>query len=52
MPSHWRAHLTGRALARAAPKEHLKVFAGETAAEAWFTEHDPEGVAFEYPVME
>jgi hypothetical protein len=30
--------------------DHLKVFATEGAAEAWFTVHDPEGVAFEYPV--
>ena len=29
---------------------HLKVFATADAAEQWFTEHDPEGVAFEYPV--
>jgi hypothetical protein len=28
----------------------LKVFASEEAAERWFAEHDPEGVAFEYPV--
>jgi hypothetical protein len=32
--------------------DHLKVFASEEAAERWFTEHDPEGVAFEYPVSE
>ncbi len=30
--------------------DHLKVFASEDAANAWFTENDPEGVAFEYPV--
>jgi hypothetical protein len=30
--------------------EHLKVFANEDAAEAWFCENDPEGAAFEYPV--
>ena len=29
--------------------DHLKVF-GEDAAERWFAEHDPEGVAFEYPI--
>jgi hypothetical protein len=28
---------------------HLKVFADEDAAEKWFAENDPEGVAFEYP---
>lgn len=28
--------------------DHLKVFASEEAAERWFTEHDPEGVAFKY----
>jgi len=30
--------------------DHLQVFADEDAAEAWFRENDPEGVAFEYPV--
>jgi hypothetical protein len=30
---------------------HLKVFANEEAAEQWFAENDPEGVAFEYPVI-
>jgi hypothetical protein len=28
---------------------HLEVFANEAEANAWFAEHDPEGVAFEYP---
>jgi hypothetical protein len=28
--------------------DHLKVFATEEAAERWFAENDPEGVAFEY----
>ena len=28
--------------------EHLKVFAREDAADEWFRDHDPEGVAFEY----
>jgi hypothetical protein len=31
--------------------DHLKVFANDEAAEAWFTENDPEGVAFVYPVI-
>ena len=31
-------------------RDHLKVFADEAAAEAWFTDHDPEGVAFEYTI--
>jgi hypothetical protein len=26
-------------------RDHLKVFADEAAAEAWFRKHDPEGVA-------
>ena len=30
-------------------RDHLKVFADQAAAEAWFRKHDPEGVAFEYP---
>jgi hypothetical protein len=32
-------------------KDHLKVFASVEAANAWFADHDPEGVAFEYPIM-
>jgi hypothetical protein len=31
-------------------KDHLRVFASSEAAETWFGEHDPEGVAFEYPM--
>ena len=31
---------------------HLKVFASEAAAETWLQENDPEGVAFEYEVLE
>jgi hypothetical protein len=27
--------------------DHLKVFASENAANAWFAKNDPEGVAFE-----
>ena len=29
-----------------------KVFAATDAAEAWFEKNDPEGVAFEYDVLE
>jgi hypothetical protein len=32
--------------------DHLKVFANEEAMEKWFEENDPEGVAFEYNVLE
>lgn len=32
--------------------DHLKVFANVDAAEKWFAENDPEGVAFEYEVLE
>jgi hypothetical protein len=32
--------------------DHLKVFASKEAAEAWLNENDPEGVAFEYDVLE
>ena len=32
--------------------DHLKVFANIDAAETGFEENDPEGVAFEYPVIE
>jgi hypothetical protein len=31
--------------------DHLKVFTNDEAAEVWFEEHDPEGVAFEYEVI-
>jgi hypothetical protein len=31
--------------------EHVKVFANVDAAEKWFEENDPEGVAFEYEVL-
>lgn len=30
--------------------EEMKVFATKEAAQAWFEEHDPEGVAFEHRV--
>jgi hypothetical protein len=32
--------------------EQLKVFANAEAAEAWFAENDPEGIAFEYEVIQ
>jgi hypothetical protein len=32
--------------------DHLKVFANVDAAEKWFEENAPEGVAFEYEVLE
>jgi hypothetical protein len=32
--------------------DHLTVFANEDAAETWFQENDPEGVAFGYEVLE
>jgi hypothetical protein len=31
---------------------HIKVFATADAAATWFAENDPEGVAFEYEVLE
>jgi hypothetical protein len=31
--------------------DHLKIFATGADAHSWFKEHDPEGVAFEYPVI-
>jgi hypothetical protein len=33
-------------------RDHLKVFANADAAETWLQENDPEGVAFEYEVLE
>ena len=32
-------------------KDHLKVFPNEDVAETWLQENDPEGVAFEYEVL-
>jgi hypothetical protein len=32
--------------------EHIKVFANADIAEKWFEKKDPEGVAFEYEVLE
>lgn len=32
--------------------DHLKVFVDEATAETWLAENDPEGVAFEYQVLE
>jgi hypothetical protein len=29
-------------------RDHIKVFANENAAEIWFKENDPDGVAFEH----
>jgi len=37
---------------QAGDPEHIKVFATTDAAETWFEENDPEGVAFEYDVLE
>jgi hypothetical protein len=31
--------------------DHPKVFASEDAADRWFAENDPEGVAFAYEVI-
>jgi hypothetical protein len=33
-------------------KDHLTAFASEDAAETWLEQNDPEGVAFEYKVLE
>jgi hypothetical protein len=32
--------------------DRVRVFANVDAAETWFEENDPEGVAFEYDVLE
>jgi len=32
--------------------DHLKVFASAEAAATWFSEYGPEGVAFEYVVID
>ncbi|MGY2903656.1 hypothetical protein [Bradyrhizobium sp. URHC0002] len=36
---------------RSAIPDHLKLFADREAADQWFARYDPEGVAFEYPVL-
>ena len=33
-------------------REHLKVFADDATAEDWLAENDPEGIAFEYDVID
>ena len=35
-----------------ADRDHLKVFANSVVADAWFARNDPEGVAFEYDVID
>ena len=37
---------------RVGDKDHLKIFVSHDAAEIWLQENDPEGVAFEYGVLE
>ena len=32
-------------------KDHLRVFANSDIARRWFEEHQPEGIAFEYPLI-
>jgi len=32
--------------------EHIKFFANTDAVEKWFEENDPEGVVFEYEVLD
>jgi hypothetical protein len=36
---------------RVGDPDHLKVFADPEIARRWFERFDPEGVAFEYPVI-
>jgi hypothetical protein len=31
--------------------DHLKLFASQEPADEWFAENDPEGGAFEYPML-
>lgn len=33
-------------------RDHFKVFADEATADTWLAENDPEGIAFEYEVLE
>ncbi len=32
--------------------DHLKVFVDRATADTWLAENDPEGIAFEYEVLE
>ena len=32
--------------------DHVKIFATTDAAETWFEQNDPEGVAFQYEVLD
>ena len=38
-------------IAKVGDPDYLKVFASQEAADAWFAENDPEGVAFEYEIL-
>ena len=44
--------LRGILVYRLGEVDHIKAFATVDAAERWFEENDPEGVAFEYDVIE
>ena len=37
---------------QAGDAEHIKAFANADAAQAWFAENDPGGLAFEYQVLD
>jgi hypothetical protein len=37
---------------RVSDLDHLKIFVAEATADTWLTENDPEGMAFEYEVLE
>jgi hypothetical protein len=60
-PHHWESESSGGRMTvliyvdtskQVGDRDHLKVFANEDAAETWLQENDPEGVVFEYEVME
>jgi hypothetical protein len=48
-PCAMRSHITSKQVGDA---DHIRVFANQDAAETWFEENDPEGVAFEYEILE
>jgi hypothetical protein len=37
---------------RVSDLDHLKIVVDEATADTWLTENDPEGMAFEYEVLE
>ena len=52
MPHHSEDPLKINTSSRSVTPSISRVFANVDASETWFEENDPEGVAFEYEVLE